>query len=235
MELNSPRRRVRRSRAEQKQETRDALVAAALLVFSRDGYHGASLDKIADEAGFSKGAVYSNFGNKAQLFLAVTDFNLGALRGEGWDPFASAGTEEDAEGQGLSEADQEAAEVVEGFALASLEFITTAARDETLKEALAARIATLLDAYRCVAGARRSGDELLPDESVARLMLALDQGASVLALSGVASVDPPLLRAGLRRLLLEREAVGLSDGSESPLSDVDKVRIMFSQEAPDQG
>ena len=50
--------------------------------FSRDGYHGASLEEIADTAGFSKGAVYSNFGGKAELFLAVLDHNLSTLRGE---------------------------------------------------------------------------------------------------------------------------------------------------------
>ena len=80
----------RRTRAEQKQQTRDALIAAALVAFSRDGYNRASLDSVAGQAGFSKGAVYSNFGSKAELFLAVMDYNLGALRGEDWDPFESA-------------------------------------------------------------------------------------------------------------------------------------------------
>ena len=39
--------------------------------FSADGYHATSLDAVADEAGFTKGAVYSNFSSKEDLFFAV--------------------------------------------------------------------------------------------------------------------------------------------------------------------
>ncbi len=39
--------------------------------FSADGYHATSLDAVADEAGFTKGAVYSNFASKEDLFFAV--------------------------------------------------------------------------------------------------------------------------------------------------------------------
>jgi AcrR family transcriptional regulator len=44
-----------------------------LRVFLRRGFHGASLDEIADEAGYTTGAVYSNFKGKDDLFLAVLD------------------------------------------------------------------------------------------------------------------------------------------------------------------
>jgi AcrR family transcriptional regulator len=47
------------------------LIQAAAKVFARDGYAGASVDKIAAEAGFSKGAVYWNFASKEDLFLAL--------------------------------------------------------------------------------------------------------------------------------------------------------------------
>ena len=42
-------------------------------MFLRRGFHGASLDEIADEAGYTKGAVYSNFAGKDDLFLALLD------------------------------------------------------------------------------------------------------------------------------------------------------------------
>jgi AcrR family transcriptional regulator len=42
-------------------------------VFLRRGFHGASLDEIAEEAGYTTGAVYSNFKGKDDLFLAVMD------------------------------------------------------------------------------------------------------------------------------------------------------------------
>jgi AcrR family transcriptional regulator len=42
-------------------------------VFLRDGFHGASLAQIAEEAGYTFGAVSSSFQNKDDLFLAVMD------------------------------------------------------------------------------------------------------------------------------------------------------------------
>ena len=56
-----------------RQQTRDALVAAATRVFAERGFHGASLDEVAAVAGFTKGAVYSNFSGKDELFLAVLE------------------------------------------------------------------------------------------------------------------------------------------------------------------
>ena len=46
------------------------------MVFARDGFHGASLDDVAATAGFTKGAVYSNFKSKEDLFLALFDDRL---------------------------------------------------------------------------------------------------------------------------------------------------------------
>jgi AcrR family transcriptional regulator len=54
-----------------RQQTRDHLLAAAAQVFAERGFHGASLDEVAAVAGFTKGAVYSNFENKEGLFLAL--------------------------------------------------------------------------------------------------------------------------------------------------------------------
>jgi len=53
--------------------TRQHLLEAAAMVFARDGFQGSSLDHIAATAGFTKGAVYSNFKNKDDLFLAVLE------------------------------------------------------------------------------------------------------------------------------------------------------------------
>ena len=54
-----------------RQQTREHLLAAAAEVFAERGFHGASLDEVAAVAGFTKGAVYSNFKNKEDLFLAL--------------------------------------------------------------------------------------------------------------------------------------------------------------------
>jgi AcrR family transcriptional regulator len=64
-------RRVRLTRAEQQAMTRERLLAAAEQVFARHGYGGASIDLISAEAGYSKGAVYSNFESKEAVFLEL--------------------------------------------------------------------------------------------------------------------------------------------------------------------
>src|SRR5438552_6465295 len=56
-----------------RQLTREALISAAAEVFTAKGFHGASLDEIADAAGFTKGAIYSNFASKDELLGAVID------------------------------------------------------------------------------------------------------------------------------------------------------------------
>ena len=61
------------TRKERQERTREQLVAAASRVFARRGYHQATVEEIAAEAGFSTGAVYSNFSGKEQLFLALAD------------------------------------------------------------------------------------------------------------------------------------------------------------------
>src|SRR4029079_10095145 len=65
------------TRPERRERTRGDLLRAARAVFERQGFHRASLDGIADEAGYTKGAVYSHFpGGKDELFLAVLDRHI---------------------------------------------------------------------------------------------------------------------------------------------------------------
>src|SRR4051795_10239101 len=61
------------TRRERQEQTREGLLEAAARVFARRGYQQASVEEIAAEAGFSTGAVYSNFAGKQELFLALAD------------------------------------------------------------------------------------------------------------------------------------------------------------------
>ncbi|MFE6649644.1 TetR/AcrR family transcriptional regulator [Nocardioides sp. NPDC057772] len=61
------------TRKESHAQTRERLIETAHRLFLSDGYNATSLDKVATEAGFSKGAVYSNFSTKHELGLAVLD------------------------------------------------------------------------------------------------------------------------------------------------------------------
>jgi AcrR family transcriptional regulator len=65
-------RRTRAARAEGR-DGREELLAAATKVFARRGFQQASVDEIAAEAGFSKGAVYWHFANKDELFFALLE------------------------------------------------------------------------------------------------------------------------------------------------------------------
>ena len=68
----------RMTREQSRALTRERLLAAARLVFARSGFHGASVEEIASEAGFSTGALYSNFDGKEDLFLVLMELEIDA-------------------------------------------------------------------------------------------------------------------------------------------------------------
>jgi AcrR family transcriptional regulator len=65
------RRRRRPTRAEVQALTRRRLLAAAADLFGEQGFRATSLAHVADRAGYTIGAVYSNFASKDDLFLAL--------------------------------------------------------------------------------------------------------------------------------------------------------------------
>jgi AcrR family transcriptional regulator len=69
---------TRPTRAERRQQTRARLLDAAGQVFARRGFHAATVDEVAEAAGYTKGAVYSNFATKDELFLALLDQRVAA-------------------------------------------------------------------------------------------------------------------------------------------------------------
>lgn len=208
------------TRADRRRQTRDVLVETARAVFARDGYHGARLDEIAREAGYSKGAVYSNFTGKADLFLAVVDTHITLVDHTPWDPFDSSrssgpsssqdGTDRAVEDGRLTGIETE--EAIRGFGLATLEFIASAAREPELAQQMATRMERMVDQY--AASTVSTVDPELDDHDRALLQVALEQGAALLALSGVTRLDQRLLRVGLRRVLDPRRA------AENPVADV---------------
>lgn len=68
----TPRRRTPRA------EVRARVLDAAATVFAEQGFAVASIDEIATAAGFTKGAVYSNFSSKDELFFALMDREIAA-------------------------------------------------------------------------------------------------------------------------------------------------------------
>ena len=80
------------TRADRQARTRDELVAAADRLFTTNGFHATSVDAVADAAGYTKGAVYSNFDSKEDLFFAVYERRVDRRVGEMERTLASAET-----------------------------------------------------------------------------------------------------------------------------------------------
>lgn len=57
-------------------DTRSRILEAARTVFAKHGYHGASLDQVAEQAGLTKGAVYWHFSGKSDLYLSLCNESL---------------------------------------------------------------------------------------------------------------------------------------------------------------
>ncbi|SEP52782.1 TetR/AcrR family transcriptional regulator [Amycolatopsis saalfeldensis] len=171
---------ARLTRAESQARTREQLVDTAKELFLRDGYSVTSLEKVADEAGYSKGAVYSNFRGKDELCLAVLD----RIHDEQVNLVASALA--GAEGmEGLLTAFQAWAERSigdEAWTALEVEFATNARRDPHVRAELASRdkairdtIAGLLAGY-----AERFGITLpMPAGDAATALLSLGIGLGV--------------------------------------------------------
>ena len=62
---------VTRPLSRKRRQTQAKLLDAALDVFAERGFHGASVEEICERAGFSRGAFYSNYSSKTELFIAL--------------------------------------------------------------------------------------------------------------------------------------------------------------------
>src|SRR5262249_4039838 len=135
----------RLTRIERKERTRADIVAAARESFLRHGFHGASLDLIAEEAGYTKGAVYSSFAGKDDLFLAVLDASFERRRQAYTELLLDQERIEDAYrvvARFLFESDREEPQ----WAPLLLEFWAHASRRDELRLAVAERRERFLDA-----------------------------------------------------------------------------------------
>ena len=89
-ELTSP-----RNRKESQAETRARLIAVGREHFVRFGLGGAVAEKIAAEAGYTRGALYANFENLEALFVAVVQSTKDAERQKFQAILENGGTVED--------------------------------------------------------------------------------------------------------------------------------------------
>ena len=164
-------------RAEQVATNRRQLLAAARDVFGELGYARASLDEIADRAGFTKGAVYSHFHSKADLFLSLLEERI-EQRAAGQRAHSS-GTMTAPEVATMVREVVSLSRADPRWRLAVLEFRVVAARDEQLNARYAAAHHKAMDGLVETVGAMFSAlgtQPRMPIEDLAAIAFALDSG-----------------------------------------------------------
>jgi len=169
---------TRLTRKESQAETRARLMSSAARVFARRGLQQASIDEVAEDAGFTKGAFYANFKNKEELFLAMLDERFaqrieeieGVIMGEG-------STAEKARRYGDSFAETLRAD--SEWERLFFEFSAYAMRDEQFREELITRHGAMLKriAAALEAEAEQYDEEpILLSEQVALMTHAMTNG-----------------------------------------------------------
>lgn len=187
----------RETRAEKQARTRAELIATAASVFAQRGYEGASVEEIAERAGYSHGAVYSNFAGKSDLFLAVFEQYMSDRAQE--LAATQGGIDDDAplETRARALADQwmeRLASDRESFLL-HLEFLTASRREPELAKRFGSRSAALRETIATFIAHRQEeeGTEApLPPSELALVLRALGIGLAIEAL-----VSPDAVRDDL--------------------------------------
>ena len=181
---------TRLTRAERTERVRADLLVAARQTFLRRGFHQASLEEIALAAGWSKGAVFSNFAGKDELFLAVLEEQNRRRRDEQIAEMRSTATLAEAlvaagrEMSGTHARDPEWTPLL-------VEFWTHASRDDALRARVSAAHEDLLDGYAAIVAERAARDGLefvAPVKDVCRGAAALARGLALERLLDPAAV-----------------------------------------------
>jgi AcrR family transcriptional regulator len=186
----------RLSRKEKQARTRSSLLKSAAKVFCRHGMDRASIDQVAENAGYTKGAFYANFRNKEELFLAMLDDRFEQRIQEVERAFADS--EESPPDQARHAAGDFARSLRADPEVARLflEFFAYALRNESFRDELITRFATLRKRIEQVYA--RRADELglnldVPVERIARMVFAMADGWAIWQLLEPDSVDDELL------------------------------------------
>jgi AcrR family transcriptional regulator len=172
-------------------EVRTRILDAAAAVVAERGLAAASLDQVAAAAGFTKGAVYSNFASKDELFLALLETQVA-------DRVAAVGRTLDAARtvpEALAAVSADLARPDPRTQLLAVEFWQRAVRDPSVGEAFAESRRRLRAQVVEVAAAFLAGlpeDPGWTPEELALVVLALANGLAFEELADPASVPPGL-------------------------------------------
>lgn len=181
---------TRLRRVEQVERNREAVLDAARKVFLDRGYAGATLEAIAEAAGFSKGVVYSQFGSKADLFLALLDRRIEerAARNE---RIARRGAGADGVRELVRVAERDVT-AASGWARLLIEFRALAARDPELNRRYAASHARSVEHLVSVLGRLHDKGALTPAvplPAMASFIFAVGSGVTLERLANAVPVE----------------------------------------------
>jgi AcrR family transcriptional regulator len=193
----------RLNRAEKRAANRERILRAARKVFGARGFHGATIEQIADEAGLSNGAIYYNFESKGDLFLALleerADERIQHLRRTLPGGAGAAG--------GLLEEARDATRSLKQnreWRLLVLEFTAYAARSPAMRPKLRAHerrfkaaLAGIFEAHM----AGQDGELPMPAERLALVTSGIANGLALEELADPGSVPDELLGELLLKLL----------------------------------
>ncbi|MGW6376777.1 TetR/AcrR family transcriptional regulator [Rhodococcus sp. NPDC055112] len=171
---------ARMTRSESQAKTRADLIATARDLFLADGYAATSLEKVAEEAGYSKGAVYSNFRNKNELCLEVLQLIHTTKGAEVAAVMARQAPLEERLAAFEDWAERTLGDV--GWTTLEFEFIVLARHDPELRAALAAGLGTVHGVVAALlASLVASGEVTLPMsvDDAATSMLSMGIGLGI--------------------------------------------------------
>jgi AcrR family transcriptional regulator len=215
--------RKRRTQAERREDTREQVLAAAARVFARNGFHATSLEAVAEEAGFSRGAVYYNFADKEELFLELLDRRCAERAQDLRDVFADTDDDVEATSRQAQLAAQQALDAMTGDAewrALYMEFLAHAARNPAFRRAFARRTDQMRSALEEVVVERARPFAGTLGMEPAQLAVVIDAlGTGLWAhhmLHGARAVPPDLFSKALALLvegIAARAATPVSGGS----------------------
>ena len=158
------------------------LLDAAETIFASRGYAG-SLEDIADAAGYTRGAIYAQFGGKDALFLAVIERHRQRFLDGFADVMASFDRFADVDVEGFAERWRllSGADAQRAAAL-NYEFTLFLLRNPDARDRVAAQrreTVRSLAEYIAKGIARLGGSLKIPAESLARVLLATNDGVTL--------------------------------------------------------
>ncbi|WP_029107744.1 TetR family transcriptional regulator [Mycobacterium sp. URHD0025] len=190
------------------EHTRNVLLDAAEEVFARKGFDGAALEDIAEVAGYTRGAIYSHFGSKAELFLAVVERQRQQFLDGFADVIANFHRLEDLDADELGDRwrDLVAVEGADRAALGS-EYTLFLLRNPEARARVAEQreetVRALAD-YISKGAARLGGQLNIPALDLARVVLAANDGVTLDSLLDEQAVYRPFLRMVLANIVVAK-------------------------------